>query len=102
LLAVIQENTTMIYLLAVLAVYRIARITAMEEGPGGIFDKVRQSIDPQQTTWKGRGLNCPLCQGVYVAFLATWFLPVHSIGEFMLTWFGIAGAQTLLHLWVEK
>jgi hypothetical protein len=98
--------------LAVLATYRIARMLAMEEGPFGLFDRVRARIDPDQETWLGRGLNCPLCIGFWVALLFTvllwyqsglligWTLVHHS--EFLLVWFALAGAQELAHLWAER
>ena len=97
-------------LLAVFATYRIARMLTLEEGAFGAFAWVREHIDPQQATWLGRGVNCPLCTGFWVAgvmaFL-TMYLPLCYWSEFMVTdfilrWLGIAGAQVVLHNWIEK
>ena len=99
------------FALAVLATYRIARMLAMEEGAFGMFLWARDRIDPQQKTWLGRGLNCPLCIGFWIALgftLILWFqqglltpFPIHR-SEFLLTWLGLAGAAAVLHLWIER
>lgn len=94
------------YILAVLAAYRIARMLAMEEGPLELFARVRDRFDPEQKTWLGRGLNCPLCIGMYVSLAMALLLahqdPTMHRSETVLAWLGIAGGQTLLHLWAEK
>lgn len=92
------------YLLAVFAAYRIARIIAMEDGPADVFQRIRERVDPtgEQKTSLARGINCPLCVGVYAAFLMALLLRVDSWQMFLLAWFGIAGAQTLLHRWGEQ
>lgn len=89
-------------LLAILATYRVARMLAMEEGPLGIFAKFREHIDPQQTTWIGRGINCPLCIGFYVAIVIAILLPFATWSELILQWLGIAGGATILHLVLES
>lgn len=94
------------YVLAVLASYRIARMLAMEEGPLELFARVRERFDSDQKTWLGRGLNCPLCLGFWVSLAMALLLahqdPTMHRSEIVLAWLGIAGAQTLLHLWIEK
>lgn len=85
-----------------LASFRLARMLALEEGPGGVFDRVRGRCDPQQTTWLGRGLNCPLCVGFWTSLLMAVLLWDGSQRKLILNWWGMAGAQSLLHLWIEK
>ncbi len=87
-------------ILAVLATYRIALMLATEEGAFGIFNLIRARIDPEQNTWVGRGLNCPLCIGFWIAGLFALLIAhqdatVHR-SEFVLIWFAIAGGQVLL------
>src|SRR5262249_55240931 len=53
--------------LASLATYRLARMVASEEGPGGVFVKLRGVLDADQQTWFGRGMNCQLCVGFWLA-----------------------------------
>jgi hypothetical protein len=99
-----EGHVVIAYLLAVFATYRVARILAMEDGPADVFQRIRERIDPtgEQKTSLARGVNCPLCVGVYVAFLMACLVPFQSWQMFVLAWFGIAGAQTLLHLGAER
>ncbi len=93
----------LLLVLAVFASYRLARMLAMEEGPFGILDTVRVRIDPEQKTWLGRGLNCPLCIGFYVSLAVTLILlPFATWQQSVLNWLGVAGAMAALHLWLEK
>lgn len=94
--------------LAVLATYRIASMLATEEGAFGIFAAIRERIDPEQTTWLGRGLNCPLCIGFWVALAFAAILTCPALPDFifwrdlMLNWFAIAGGQALLYQAIER
>ena len=87
-------------ILAIFATYRIALMLATEEGAFEIFYQIRARIDPEQKTWVGRGLNCPLCIGFWIAGLFALLIAhqdatVHR-SEFVLIWFAIAGGQVLL------
>lgn len=82
----------MIYLLMILATYRISRMVAFEDGPFDIFSLIRGIFDPDQKTWIGRGMNCPLCIGFWIAAAV-----VLMAGQFdLLTWFSVAGGAALL------
>lgn len=92
-------------ILAVLATYRLALMIATEEGAFGVFAFIRGRIDPDQETWIGRGLNCPLCIGFWVALGITLLLAHHfpmSETEIVLHWLGIAGGAVVLHKWLER
>ena len=97
-------------LLAVFATHRIARMIALEEGAFSVFAKLREHLDPEQSTWLGRGINCPLCIGFWVAAVfafLTIYLPLcywseFQVTDFILRWLGIAGAQVVLYNWSEK
>lgn len=58
-----------------LATYRLTRLIAMEEGPLGLAQKLRNVADPDQRSWIGRGLACPWCisfwLGPLVVYAAT-------------------------------
>lgn len=69
-------------IILVLATFALAYSFARLEGPFGVFAWVRGHIDPDQRTWKGRGMHCPLCVGFYAAPLAwaLWtYLPVVAL-----------------------
>lgn len=83
-------------LLAAFAAYRCANMFALEDGPFDVFAAIRARIDPEQQTWIGRGLNCPLCIGVWVSLVCALVIQPQSITQFFLMWFGIAGAQVFL------
>ena len=87
----------MTMILAILATYRIARMLALEDGPFDAFVRVRERIDPEQQTWVGRGLNCPLCISFWVALALTALLPYVDWQTFVITWLGIAGGAAIIY-----
>ena len=65
------------WLLAGFAAYRLARFVAIDEGPGGVFQRLRvyagaydYSADGRAATGLGRGISCIHCVGVYAALVA--------------------------------
>lgn len=54
-------------MLCSLATYRVVRLIAIEEGPFGLAQKLRNTADPDQRTWVGRGLACPWCISFWIA-----------------------------------
>ncbi len=89
--------------LAALAVYRVAHMVAVEDGPFDAFSEWRERIG--QANWIGRGFHCVLCLSWWLAGLAAvWLVAVGIIGwaGFVLTWPGLAGAVLVLHKWSEK
>ena len=97
-------TTPFMLILAVFASYRLAAMVAREEGPYGVFLKLRTfggSYDYDEqgniTSLLGRGLACPLCVGVYWACLCACAVTWRTVaGDFLILWMGIAGAQALL------
>lgn len=79
---------------AILAVYRAARMLALEDGPFDVFAAVRARLG--QRSWVGRGLHCPLCIGFWGAAVAAWLIGPGSWREWLMLWGGIAGAQVLI------
>ncbi len=93
----------MTLLVASLATYRLARMVATEEGPFGGFTRLRGRLDPDQTTWLGRGMVCQLCVGFWLALpIAALISRLSDIGAFVLAWWGIAGAAALMAKWEGK
>lgn len=82
------------FVLSAFAVYRAARMAALEEGPGGAFHEWREQIDPHQKTWVGRGIRCPLCVGFWLSLIPA--IAFFSLDWVVLMWLAIAGAQTYL------
>jgi len=77
--------------LMILAVYRLSRMIALEDGPFDPFSEIRGKIDPDMKTWIGRGLNCPLCIGFWVALIV-----VALVDFSFLNWFSVAGGAAFL------
>lgn len=84
--------------LAAFAVYRVAHMLALEDGPFDVFAKVRTRLGGDtQATWLGRGVNCPLCIGFWIALAASLiFFPLADWRTWLLTWLGIAGAAVAI------
>lgn len=84
-------------LLAAFAVYRVARMAAIEEGPGAVFLDFRNFF--LKDDWIGRGFRCPLCLGWWFSLIPALViantLPVPWWSVFGL-WPAIAGAQAFL------
>jgi hypothetical protein len=87
--------TPFIFIVAVLASYRISHMIAREDGPFDVLSTIRGHIDPQQKTWIGRGLSCPLCISFWVTLIVALL-----IGGTWLEWLGMAGAMIPLNKWV--
>ena len=98
----------MYLILAILSTYRLARMLSLEDGPFDLFTKWRTMADPEgnQDNWYSRGTHCPLCLGFWIAALFAFILthqdPTMGRSEFILAWFGIAGASTLIQLWTDR
>ncbi len=114
--------------IAILAVYRLARLFSRDDGPFFVFKRIRLYIDKEAQLeqkelrdrfknkefedeekillgpWSSanEGIFCPFCVGLYMAILcrAILFLPT-ALGEMLLGIFALAGAQTLLQSWSE-
>lgn len=98
-----------LFLLLALACYRIARLIAIDEGPAGIFVKLRIAAGAfdyneagQIKTSLGRGIACPHCVGMYAAIVlvvVVLLAPQGNIRDGIMLFillFAIAGAQSFL------
>lgn len=88
-----------VFLLALLGVYRLSHMIAMEDGPFDVFAELREKVG--QKTWIGRGLHCVLCLSFWLSalmmkwlFFAVGLLPP---GYNLITWLGLAGGCLVLH-----
>lgn len=105
--------------LAIFAVYRLASLVSQEEGPyfggwpderqTGLFEGMRLHFgvydygpDGKPLTNGARGLACPLCTGVYWSALVTAaLLRPTRLGDALLCWLGVSGAQSFLEKWTS-
>jgi hypothetical protein len=78
--------------LVTLAVYRISYMIALEEGPFGMIASIRERIDPNQTSWLGRGVRCVACVSFWLSLIAALMIQATA-----LEWLGIAGGVLLIH-----
>ncbi len=66
-------NSYFLFILLALAVYRVAHMISIEDGPFDLFAKLRYRAG--QTTWVGRGMHCPSCLSFWLSFAAALLLP---------------------------
>lgn len=93
----------LVYLLVSgLAVFRLAEMLVLEDGPGQIFMRLR--------SWFNRGsfvdfslrrqisgvFSCVYCMGVWLALIPPLFFASTSLSDFVLFWLAIAGLQSIL------
>jgi len=89
-------------LLSILACYRIARLIAEDEGPFGLFHKIRLRLgaydygpDGKAKTSIGRGIACVHCVGVWVAIPLAFY--ASDIQWYTIVWWlAIAGGSSFL------
>jgi hypothetical protein len=89
------------FIVAALATYRLSMALAEEEGPLGMFTAWRGALDPDQTTWLGRGVNCIMCVGFWLA-LPFAVLITPDVWQIPLVWWGLAGVVVLIRRWEQK
>lgn len=86
-----------LFALYVMAVYFVAYSIARLDGPFDLFSWLRGHIDPNQRTWIGRGLNCPICLSFWIAMIGALM-----IGATWLEWLACCGVIIPINKWVMK
>ena len=90
------------FVLSSFACFRLAELIAVDDGPGDIMIKVRAWFgaydlddDGEPKTSIGRGIICPYCIGIWLAFFLA-FAVAPLDWRMLLWWFAIAGGQAFL------
>lgn len=85
------------FVIAPLAVYRVAHMLAIEDGPFDVFALWRNRIG--QHNWIGRGFHCVLCISFWLSLLAmAWVIFSKSIFlDALMIWLSIAGLVLIFH-----
>lgn len=84
--------------IAALAAYRVSRMIALEDGPFDVFNNLRVRFDKPKgvrKSWVGRGLDCPLCSGVYISLVMLGLSYIDYVFYGVL-WLAVAGLQVAL------
>lgn len=83
--------------MAPFAIYKIATMIAMEEGPFSIFEQFRNLF--LQPNWIGRGVRCPSCISFWAGLVMAemmWFFGQSGFVQVGIIWLGLSGAATFL------
>ena len=91
--------TILILLLAILAVYRAARMLTQdgEDGPFDLLAKWRDRVG--QRTWIGRGFHCFYCVSFWAGLAAALWLGALGLLDWRLlplAWFGFSAGAMIL------
>lgn len=94
----------MLFLIAALAVYRLAHMIANEDGPWDAFTRLRTWVyhgwdgNPETYVrhWTARGISCPLCISFWLAWPAALLLPWPGLGLYILTALALSAVTVLL------
>lgn len=85
------------FALAALATYYTALTIAEQDGPFGVFDKIRTHFDGG---YLGKGIRCVVCVSAYTGCFWALFLALFGLYDVWL-WpvvgFGLAGASVFLN-----
>lgn len=86
----------------ILAVYRLAQLIALDDGPYQVFDRLRHWAGMKAGVdgfWYNLSefIHCPFCLGVWFSLLMLplWIWPT-LVGDILLLWWGAAGGQAFL------
>ncbi len=80
------------FVMAVLAVWRIAHLLAAEDGPFDLVVRLRRFLG---RTFAGRLMDCLYCLSVWVAAPFAFFVTRGPV-ELLVTWWALSGAACLL------
>lgn len=110
------ENDIIIWIAAVLSVYRVAHMISQEDGPFDVFTNTREFIIKlyrltrqvtlpinkleklvnDQLDWAYRGISCDLCISFWLASIPA-FLIHWTMLDPILAWLSISGACLIIH-----
>lgn len=106
MLSLLQMPDYLRFLLVVLTCYRLARMIAMDDGPGFFFERLRLwAIDKAEKEksnlgkWHNlaEGLGCPFCAGVWVSLpLFVLLMKPRKLGDAFLLLMAISGGQAFM------
>lgn len=96
------------FVIAILAVYRVALMVSSEKGPFAIFEGLRGAVakafppkDGKQH-WLDQGINCPLCISFWLGFAAAPIVRPAGIYEFIVIALAISGGAVVINLALSK
>lgn len=86
-----MADRSLVLLLAVFAVYRLATDLAWEDGPMSLYARWRGFVMARYGAddWRSEGVSCPICLSFWISFPAAFVWGP-------LAWLGIAGAAAFL------
>lgn len=91
------------FIIAAFATYYSARTIAEQDGPWGIFDRLRLRFD---SGYLGKGIRCIVCVSAYTGLAAALFmalLGLYDVWLWPLVWLGLAGASTkIAEFWKQR
>ena len=87
--------TALSLVIGILAVYRISRMLALEDGPFDVLSGIREALG--QESWVGRGAACVLCISFWLAWPIALLLPVRNWGEYVLTALALSAGVVIVH-----
>lgn len=84
--------------LGILAVWRIASLVALEDGPADVFARLRESAGDGVV---GKGLSCFYCLSIWVAAPVA-FVIADTWTELVLLWLALSGGAIVLHRLTDR
>jgi len=64
-----HDDIVLVLILVGLSTASLSRLLAVERGPLGLIEKLRNSFPP--TSEIGKAIRCPICNGVYISLILT-------------------------------
>lgn len=86
----LNPDFLLVFFILALALYRTARMLAVEKGPFAIFENFRgwaterfKSKIPGQRNWIEEGVSCPMCISFWLGFMTAWVLGPAGVVEYI-------------------
>jgi len=97
-------NNFLLVVVGVFAVFRVAELFSIDDGPYGIFKRIREYAGRKAISSKfwfevAEMVNCPYCVGIWIAFFLSILISIMgkmNLIHFLIIWMAIAGGQSFL------
>lgn len=90
------------FVLAALAVFRLAYLIAIDDGPADACLRLRTAVANRYglDSWQARGISCPVCTGFWLGWIAAALLQPPTWGEFGLWGLALSAPTVIVTRWL--
>ncbi len=89
------------FVIVALAVYRLAHLIALDDGPGDLLIRLRTAVAGRYglESWQARGVCCPVCVSFWLVWPAALLLQPESLLEFAVLALALSAPAAVIARW---